>query len=61
MKFGRLVKILLAAVLIVFGFWAIRFFVGRTDESGLIDYITRYLGGPYALFNLYLKNPPEKK
>lgn len=45
------------AFLIIFS--AIRFFVGRQNESDLIDYISTYVGGSIQLFDLYLKHPEE--
>lgn len=62
-KKGKILRYLLyissgsIAFLIIFS--AIRFFVGRQNESNLTDYISMYVGGSIQLFDLYLKHPEE--
>lgn len=62
-RFKLSIKNLIILILIVFciflAFWLIKNVVGRTSESPFLEYITRYLGGPYELFSLYIENPPE--
>lgn len=55
-----LLCIVVLLIVIVYSFWFFREFVGRTSDAGLIEYITKYIGGSYELFDLYLENPLSK-
>ena len=60
-KFKTMAKFVVFAILLIYGFYLIREFVGRRSlDETVIDYIARYVGGSYELFSLYLENPPIK-
>ena len=40
-------------------FSAIRYLVGRQNDSNIVDYISMYVGGSIQLFDIYLKHPNE--
>lgn len=53
-RIKTLIKLILGAVAIVYLFWLIKGFVGRSNEATLFDYISQYIGGPYDLFNQFI-------
>lgn len=55
MPVKSLLKIVFAALFIVYAFWFYKEFVGRTSEALFGDYIAQYVGGPYELFNQFVK------
>ena len=57
-KIKTLLKIILLLIGIMYAFWYFREFVGRTSNAGVIEYITKYIGGSYELLELYLEKPP---
>ncbi|MCD7835251.1 MAG: oligosaccharide repeat unit polymerase [Lachnospiraceae bacterium] len=59
-SFKYLVWVLLLSVLIVVVFWAIKNFIGRDSDAGILEYVSRYLGSSYELFDIYLDDPPAK-
>ena len=55
--FKYIIKIILFAVVVIAVFWLSREFVGRmSKDTDLMGYVTRYLGGGVALFELYLQD-----
>ncbi|ULQ49405.1 O-antigen polymerase [Liquorilactobacillus nagelii] len=54
-----IVKLMLLFLTVMLFFYGIRLLVGRLEStnSNLIEYITKYAGGPVKLFDLYLQNP----
>lgn len=57
-KFKYIWRISLAVAIICIGFYYVKFFIGKLQESnGVLEYITNYLGGPVQLFDMYLNNP----
>lgn len=50
------IKIVMIAMVIVYAFWFYKEVVGRTSNAIFFDYISQYVGGPYELFNQYVKN-----
>lgn len=47
------------SVLFLIAFSAIRYFVGRQNDSDIMEYLTAYIGGSIQLFDLYLQSPNE--
>ena len=47
------------SILFLVMFSAIRYLVGRQNDSNIVDYISMYVGGSIQLFDLYLKHPNE--
>lgn len=58
-SFKLIVIIILIFLLVLLGFYAIRLLIGRngSKETGIVDYLSMYMGGSVKLFDLYLKNP----
>jgi oligosaccharide repeat unit polymerase len=54
-----ILKLIAAFLLVLVLFYGIRILVGRTDskDTGLVEYITLYAGGPVKLFNMFLEQP----
>ncbi|QYH54137.1 oligosaccharide repeat unit polymerase [Liquorilactobacillus nagelii DSM 13675] len=52
-----LMKYLIVFLIVILAFSSIRTLVGRTSEYGFIDYISKYIGAPIKLFDMYLNNP----
>lgn len=50
-----LIKIILAALFIMYAFWFYKEFLGRKSDALFSDYIAQYVGGPYELFNQFVK------
>ena len=48
---------LIAVVLVTVLFSVSRSWVGRTNESGMLEYVTTYAGGSIQLFDLYMQDP----
>ncbi|MBR5317391.1 MAG: oligosaccharide repeat unit polymerase [Lachnospiraceae bacterium] len=60
-KLRTIIKMLGLVYGIFIGFWLVKEIVGRSSTATFLEYITRYIGGPYELFNIYLKDPPSKE
>ena len=58
LKFMAVVKITLIGLISLYGFYAVKSFVGRETDLAMIDYITHYAGGGIPGLDLYFKNPP---
>lgn len=58
-NFKLILKIIVIFLIVLIGFYAIRLLIGRSgsEDTGVIDYLAMYMGGPVKLFDLYLKNP----
>lgn len=58
-KVGRkyIKYMLVAFVVVLFLFSISRTWVGRTNKSGTLEYVTMYAGGSVQLFDLYMQNP----
>lgn len=56
----KIIVRMMGIVFVIFiGFWLVKEMVGRSSEASFLEYITRYIGGPYELFSLYLNDPPS--
>lgn len=56
----RFIKYLVVALVLVVVFFSYtRIIVGRTNQSGILEYVTTYAGGSVQLFDLFLHDPPE--
>lgn len=53
-KIKTLIKVILGATVIVYLFWFIKGFVGRSNEATLFDYVSQYVGGSYDLLNQFI-------
>lgn len=54
----KYIKYMIVAVIgVTLLFSASRSWVGRTNESDTLDYVTMYAGGPIQLFDMYMQNP----
>ena len=54
-----LINVILVFILVLVLFYLVRLIVGRTASrnTGMLDYLAMYIGGPVKLFDMYLKNP----
>lgn len=60
-NFKIAIKICIFFILICIGFYYVKFFIGKLQESnGVISYVTNYFGGSLQLFDMYLENPINK-
>jgi len=60
-NFKTAVRICAFFILICIGFYYVKFFIGKLQESnGVIAYVTNYFGGSLQLFDMYLENPSSK-
>lgn len=59
LKIRHYILIIIGTFVVIYAFWAVKSFVGRSDDSDFVDYIARYLGGSIKLLDLYLQNPPS--
>ena len=57
-KLGTLLRVMAAALAVLYGFYAVKTLVGRQSEETLVEYITHYAGGGIPGLDLYLKDPP---
>ncbi len=57
-KFRHVVKISLSILILCILFYSSKGLVGRIqDDTGVISYVTTYLGGPIQLLDLFVRNP----
>lgn len=54
-KYIKYMVVAVIAVTLLFS--ASRSWVGRTNESDTLDYVTMYAGGPIQLFDMFMQNP----
>lgn len=62
-KLGTIVlRLVLAFALLLFVFYEIRLLIGRSDSenSTLVEYITKYAGGSIKLFDLFVTDPVKR-
>lgn len=57
-KLGTLLRVMLAILAVLYGFYAVKTLVGRQSEDTLVEYITHYAGGSIPGLDLYLQDPP---
>ena len=57
-KLGTLLRVMLAVLAVLYGFYAVKTLVGRQSEDTLVEYITHYAGGSIPGLDLYLQDPP---
>ena len=57
-KLGTLLRVMLAVLAVLYGFYAVKTLVGRQSEDTLVEYITHYAGGGIPGLDLYLQDPP---
>ena len=57
-KLGTLLRVMLAILAVLYGFYAVKTLVGRQSEDTLVEYITHYAGGGIPGLDLYLQDPP---
>ena len=57
-KLGTLLRVMAAALAVLYGFYAVKTLVGRQSEDTLVEYITHYAGGGIPGLDLYLQDPP---
>lgn len=54
-------RICMFFILVCIGFYYVKFFIGKLQESnGVVAYVTNYFGGSLQLFDMYLENPSTK-
>lgn len=56
MRLNRILKICLIVIILIICFSKLRYYVGRTNDSSFMEYVTAYFGGSIENFDLYLKN-----
>lgn len=60
LKVTTALRIIVFFSFICIGFYYVKFFIGKLQESnGVIYYITNYLGGSLQLLDMYLKDPMD--
>ena len=60
-NFKIAVRVCIFFILVCIGFYYVKFFIGKLQESnGVIAYVTNYFGGSLQLFDMYLENPSPK-
>jgi oligosaccharide repeat unit polymerase len=60
-NFKIALRICVFFILICIGFYYVKFFIGKLQESnGVVAYVTNYFGGSLQLFDMYLENPSQK-
>ena len=52
-------RIMLVVLAALYGFYAVKSFVGRQSDATAVEYITHYAGGGIPGLDLYLKDPPH--
>ena len=50
--------VMMAALAVLYGFYAVKALVGRQSDQTVVEYITHYAGGGIPGLDLYLKDPP---
>lgn len=58
-KLKTMIKMMCVVFGIFIAFWLLKETVGRTSSATFLEYISQYIGGPYELFSLYLKDRPS--
>ena len=56
----KVFKISLIIIILMVSFSKLRYYVGRTNDSNFMSYVTTYFGGSIENIDLYLKNNPRK-
>lgn len=57
-KPATLLRVMAAALAVLYGFYAVKTLVGRQSEETVVEYITHYAGGGIPGLDLYLQDPP---
>ena len=56
----KIIKVMGIIILLVVAFSNLRTFVGRTNNDGIVEYVTKYFGGSIQGLDMFLKNPISK-
>lgn len=56
----QILKIMIIAIVLLYLFYILKDFVGRSSNKTIIEYLTSYLGGGIPCFDLFIKDPPAK-
>ena len=57
LQIRQLAKIIIFAVILLYGFYVIKDLVGRRSEQTMMEYLTSYLGGSIPLFDSFIRDP----
>lgn len=56
----QVLKIMIIAIVLLYLFYILKNFVGRSSDKTIVEYLTSYLGGGIPCFDLFIKDPPVK-
>ena len=51
---------MIIAIVLLYLFYILKNFVGRSSDKTIVEYLTSYLGGGIPCFDLFIKDPPVK-